>query len=60
MTSSSPSRVKAELAARAPYVDWIRTETNYVRDPFDDLQDERFDSERDGDGCSATPPRSVG
>ncbi len=41
-------RIKAELAARAPYIDWIRTETNYVQDPFDDLQDERFDSERLG------------
>jgi glutamate synthase (ferredoxin) len=39
-------QVKAELASRAPYADWIRTETNYVQDPFDDLQDVRFDPER--------------
>ncbi len=38
--------VKARLAARAPYGEWIRTETNYVRDPFDDLQDERFEPEK--------------
>ncbi|HSF87518.1 MAG TPA: glutamate synthase large subunit [Acidimicrobiia bacterium] len=34
--------VKSRLAERAPYQQWIQTETNYVRDPFDDLQDERF------------------
>ncbi len=38
--------VKDELARRAPYGDWIRTETNYVQDPFDDLQDERFDPDK--------------
>ncbi|MDK1016292.1 MAG: glutamate synthase large subunit [Actinomycetota bacterium] len=37
--------VKARLAAYAPYGDWITTETVYVRDPFDDLQDDRFDAE---------------
>jgi glutamate synthase domain-containing protein 2/glutamate synthase domain-containing protein 1/glutamate synthase domain-containing protein 3 len=37
--------VKRSLAALAPYGDWIRTETNYVRDPFDDLQDDRFDAD---------------
>lgn len=39
-------RVKRDLAGRAPYADWISTETNYVRHPFDPLQDERFDPER--------------
>ena len=38
--------VKEQLAGLAPYGDWIRTETNYVRDPFDPLQDERFDPQR--------------
>ena len=37
--------VKVGLSRLAPYGDWIRTETNYVRDPFDPLQDERFDPE---------------
>jgi len=37
--------VKQALAAKAPYIDWISTQTNYVRDPFDDLQDDRFDAE---------------
>lgn len=34
--------VKADLAAYAPYADWITTETAYVNDPFDELQDDRF------------------
>ncbi|MCL1593187.1 MAG: glutamate synthase large subunit [Actinomycetia bacterium] len=37
--------VKRRLAAKAPYADWITTNTLYVRDPFDDLQDDRFDAE---------------
>ncbi len=37
--------VKDSLAASAPYADWITTQTNYVRNPFDDLQDVRFDAE---------------
>jgi len=39
-------QVKEELARLAPYGEWIRTETNYLQDPFDPLQDERFDAER--------------
>ncbi|MDX1450332.1 MAG: glutamate synthase central domain-containing protein, partial [Acidimicrobiia bacterium] len=35
--------IKDRLAARRPYAEWIRTETFYVQDPFDDLQDDRFD-----------------
>jgi glutamate synthase domain-containing protein 2/glutamate synthase domain-containing protein 1/glutamate synthase domain-containing protein 3 len=38
--------VKRRLAAKAPYADWISTETNYVRDPFDALQDDRFEAEQ--------------
>ncbi len=38
--------VKKELATRRPYRDWISTQTAYVQDPFDDLQDERFDPPR--------------
>ncbi|MDK1019271.1 MAG: glutamate synthase large subunit [Actinomycetota bacterium] len=37
--------VKAGLAAHAPYGDWISHQTVYVNDPFDDLQDDRFDAE---------------
>jgi len=37
--------VKRRLAAKAPYADWITTNTLYVRDPFDDLQDDRFDAD---------------
>jgi glutamate synthase domain-containing protein 2/glutamate synthase domain-containing protein 1/glutamate synthase domain-containing protein 3 len=37
--------IKKELATRRPYGDWIRTETSYVQDPFDELQDDRFDAE---------------
>ena len=36
------AEVKRSLASQAPYRDWIRTETFYVQDPFDDLQDVRF------------------
>ncbi|NNC75020.1 MAG: glutamate synthase subunit alpha, partial [Acidimicrobiia bacterium] len=35
--------VKAALAARKPYGDWISTKTLYVRHAFDDLQDDRYD-----------------
>ncbi len=38
--------LKRELARLAPYSDWIRTGTNYVQDPFDPLQDERFEPDR--------------
>ena len=37
--------VKRELARQAPYREWINTQTNYVGDPFDDLQDDRFDAD---------------
>lgn len=37
--------VKERLARHAPYSEWITTQTAYVRDPFDDLQDVRFDAE---------------
>ncbi len=37
--------VKRWLASQAPYRDWIRHQTLYVQDPFDDLQDDRFDAE---------------
>ena len=37
--------VKRRLAAKAPYDEWISTQTLYVSDPFDDLQDDRFDAE---------------
>ncbi len=40
-----PQAVKRRLAAKAPYADWISTETHYVSDPFDDTQDDRFDSD---------------
>ncbi|MDQ3781316.1 MAG: glutamate synthase subunit alpha, partial [Actinomycetota bacterium] len=40
------AQVKRDLAARAPYSDWISTETSFVGDPFDPLRDERFDPER--------------
>ncbi len=36
--------VRAELAGRAPYAEWISTETLYVQQPFDDLADDRFDA----------------
>ncbi|MFO7701131.1 MAG: glutamate synthase large subunit [Acidimicrobiia bacterium] len=37
--------VKARLAGKAPYAQWISTETHYVSDPFDDIQDDRFDAD---------------
>jgi glutamate synthase domain-containing protein 2/glutamate synthase domain-containing protein 1/glutamate synthase domain-containing protein 3 len=37
------AEVKRYLASRAPYAEWIRTQTMYVQDPFDDLADDRFD-----------------
>jgi glutamate synthase domain-containing protein 2/glutamate synthase domain-containing protein 1 len=37
--------VKAKLASHRPYGNWITTQTSYVRDPFDDLQDVRFDAD---------------
>jgi glutamate synthase domain-containing protein 2/glutamate synthase domain-containing protein 1/glutamate synthase domain-containing protein 3 len=39
------TEVKTRLANHRPYANWLTTETAYVRDPFDDLQDERFDAE---------------
>ncbi len=39
------AEVKRSLASHAPYRDWIRTQTFYVQDPFDDLQDDRFEAE---------------
>lgn len=44
-TISFSDEVKAGLAAHAPYSDWITTQTAYIHDPFDPLQDERFDAE---------------
>ncbi len=38
--------VKRDLAARRPYGEWISTQTAYVQNPFDALQDVRFDPER--------------
>ncbi|MBM3956491.1 MAG: glutamate synthase large subunit [Gemmatimonadetes bacterium] len=38
--------LKRSLAARRPYGEWISLETLYVADPFDDLQDYRFDPVR--------------
>ncbi|HEX9856505.1 MAG TPA: glutamate synthase large subunit [Acidimicrobiia bacterium] len=43
---SFDGEIKSALAARAPYGEWIRTNTNYVRNPFDDQQDELFDPAR--------------
>jgi glutamate synthase (ferredoxin) len=37
--------VKSDLAGQRPYADWITTQTAYVHDPFDDLQDDRFDAD---------------
>ena len=42
---SLSAEVKARLAAKAPYGEWISNETFYVSDPFDDLQDDRFDAD---------------
>ncbi|HEY7564817.1 MAG TPA: glutamate synthase large subunit [Acidimicrobiia bacterium] len=38
--------IKEELAAQAPYAEWIGTETFYVQQPFDSLADDRFDARR--------------
>jgi glutamate synthase (ferredoxin) len=40
------AELKAGLAARRPYREWISLETLYVKDPFDELQDFRFDPVR--------------
>lgn len=37
--------LKTSLSQQAPYTDWITTQTNYVSNPFDDLQDVRFDAD---------------
>ncbi len=42
---ATSGEVKLALALNAPYADWITTQTNYVSDPFDDLQDDRFDAD---------------
>jgi glutamate synthase domain-containing protein 2/glutamate synthase domain-containing protein 1/glutamate synthase domain-containing protein 3 len=39
-------RVKADLAHRRPYEQWISTETLYVQQPFDARADDRFDPAR--------------
>ncbi|MEN8041365.1 MAG: glutamate synthase large subunit [Actinomycetota bacterium] len=44
-TVSMSDEVKASLASHRPYANWINTQTAYVRDPFDDLQDDRFDAD---------------
>ncbi|MFP3915175.1 MAG: glutamate synthase large subunit [Actinomycetota bacterium] len=36
--------IRADLAARVPYEDWISTETLYVQHPFDREADDRFDA----------------
>jgi glutamate synthase (ferredoxin) len=36
--------IRADLASRAPYEEWISTETLYVQQPFDGLADDRFDA----------------
>ncbi|HEX2152889.1 MAG TPA: glutamate synthase large subunit [Acidimicrobiia bacterium] len=36
--------IRSELAGRAPYEEWISTETLYIQHPFDDLADNRFDA----------------
>ncbi|HDL41576.1 MAG TPA: glutamate synthase large subunit, partial [Actinobacteria bacterium] len=35
---------RRRLAAKAPYVEWVTTETQTIHGPFDDLQDERYDA----------------
>ena len=35
--------VKRRLASKSPYADWIKTQTHYVSDPFDDVEEYRFD-----------------
>ena len=39
------SEIKRHLSRRRPYADWIRTETVYVKVPFDEYQDDRFDAD---------------
>jgi glutamate synthase (ferredoxin) len=39
-------KVKEDLCRLRPYGQWIRTQTMYVQQPFDPLQDDRFDAER--------------
>jgi glutamate synthase domain-containing protein 2/glutamate synthase domain-containing protein 1/glutamate synthase domain-containing protein 3 len=36
--------LREELAARAPYEQWIANETLYVQSPFDNVPDDRFDA----------------
>ncbi len=38
--------IKSDLAGRAPYREWVSSETLYVQHPFDDLADDRFDAAR--------------
>ncbi|MCA1736806.1 MAG: glutamate synthase large subunit [Actinobacteria bacterium] len=38
------TEIKEDLAAQAPYENWIGTETFYVQQPFDNLADDRFDA----------------
>ena len=42
-TYSLSDEVKRRLASKAPYADWINTQTHYVSDPFDDIEEFRFD-----------------
>ena len=44
-THTFSAEVKRSLASRAPYPEWIRTQTNYVQDPFDERADDRFDDD---------------
>jgi glutamate synthase (ferredoxin) len=37
---------RERLAAKAPYVDWVTTETHTIHGPFDDEQDERYDADK--------------
>ena len=37
--------LKEELASMQPYSDWIETETDYVQQPFDERDDDRFNPE---------------
>ncbi len=47
--------VLPRLAGQRPYGEWINTSTFYVQDPFDPLQDDRFDAERFGRVFDYTP-----
>ncbi len=40
------AEINERLAAQQPYAEWIRKETAYVQDPFDELPDARFDAEK--------------